>query len=114
MVRLLARNGHDWGAPNLDALALFYMSFAILYSVVLFIALFILYCYRNTTAVRLRGFACICWTVLSLHVYLVLIFIAYPLNGLYKCGIEFWVMSTFLPFSIALFQGLSQYMKRSD
>jgi hypothetical protein len=106
MAILRARDGHDWGAPNLDSLAFFYISFAILYSALLLLSLGLLYCYRQTTAVRLRGFASICWTVLFLHVYLVLIFLAYPLNGRYKCGVEFWIMSTFLPFSIALFQGM--------
>ncbi len=106
MAILRARDGHDWGAPNLDALAFFYISFAILYSALLLLSLGLLYCYRQTTALRLRGFASICWTLLFLHVYLVLIFLAYPLNGRYKCGVEFWIMSTFLPFSIALFQGM--------
>ena len=107
MELLFSRNGHDWGAPNLDPLAYFYISFAILYTALMTLSMGLLSCHRKTTAIRLRGFASICWTTLFLHVYLVLIFIAYPLNGRYKCGVEFWIMSTFLPFSIALFQGSS-------
>lgn len=89
----------------MDAVAIFYISFAVIYTAALLVGLYVLYMLRNTTAVRLRSFWVISSTVLILHIYLVLIFIAYPLNGLYKCGAEFWVMSIILPLGMALFQG---------
>lgn len=98
-------NGHDWESPRLDALADFYITFATIYTAALLLGLYILYPLRRTTAVRLRSFWKICSTVFTLHIYLVLIFIAYPLNGLYKCGAEFWIMSVVLPLGMALFQG---------
>jgi hypothetical protein len=30
----------------------------------------------------------------------------YPLNGLFTCGWEFWIMGIWLPFGMALFQGV--------
>lgn len=98
-------DGHDWGNPRLDSLAIFYIVFAIIYTVALLVGLYVLYLLRRTIAVRLRSFWTICSTVLTLHIYLVLILIAYPLNGLYKCGAEFWIMSIVLPLGMALFQG---------
>jgi hypothetical protein len=100
------RSGHDWSKPNFDGLAVFYISFASFYTVIILAGLYALYLLRNTHAVRIRNFAAICATVLTLHVYLVLILLVYPLNGLFKCGWEFWIMSVLLPLGMALFQGL--------
>lgn len=107
-VMLLARElkGHDWGKPNLDPLAVFYIVFAVAYTALLLLGFLALWRARHSAAVKLRGFSTICSAVLFLHIYLVLIFLAYPLNGLYKCGIEFWVMSIILPLGVALFQGM--------
>jgi hypothetical protein len=99
-------NGHDWMKPNFDGLAVFYISFACLYTVIVLAGLYALYLLRNTHAVRIRNYSVICVTVLTLHVYLVLILLVYPLNGLFKCGWEFWIMSILLPLGMALFQGM--------
>ena len=108
-----SNTGHDWGKPRLDTVAVFYIAFAILHTIVVLVGLYVLFLLRRTTAVRLRSFRTICTTVLTLHIYLVLILVSYPLNGLYKCGVEFWVMSTFLPFGMALFQGTSILRNRN-
>ncbi len=102
-----ADTGHDWGQPRLDTLAIFYIAFALVHTILVLVGLYFLFLLRRTTAVRLRSFRTICTTVLTLHIYLVLILVSYPLNGLYKCGAEFWVMNTLLPFGMALFQGAS-------
>jgi hypothetical protein len=39
-----------------------------------------------------------------LHIYLVKILLAYTTNGHFLCSAEFWIMSIYLPFGIALFQ----------
>ncbi|KAK3104293.1 hypothetical protein LTR53_018518 [Teratosphaeriaceae sp. CCFEE 6253] len=39
-----------------------------------------------------------------LHVYLIKILLAYTTNGHFTCRAEFWIMSIYLPFGIALFQ----------
>ncbi|QDS77610.1 hypothetical protein FKW77_002086 [Venturia effusa] len=92
---------------NLDRLGQFYIGFAIIYTVLVFSGLIALFIHRQSHAVRIRSFKTICTTVLTLHIYLVLILMAYPLNGLYKCWMEFWIMNIILPLGIALFQGTS-------
>ncbi|RDI83204.1 hypothetical protein Vi05172_g6929 [Venturia inaequalis] len=94
---------HSDGA-KIDALGKFYIGSAIVYTAVVFAGLIALFVHRQHHAVRIRSFKTICTTVLTLHIYLVLVLIAYPLNGLYKCWMEFWVMNILLPLGIALFQ----------
>lgn len=99
-------NGHDWGAPNLDGLGIFYIVLAVVYALVVLAGLFALWLNRDKTPVRLRSVWVIAPTVLLLLTYCVWVVIVYPLNGLFKCGAEYWVMSCFFPTSIALFQGM--------
>ncbi|KAF2396361.1 hypothetical protein EJ06DRAFT_534089 [Trichodelitschia bisporula] len=101
---LRPRDGHDWQAPNLDALGVFYIIFAAMHTVAVTGGLFALWTQRHTLAVRMRGFGTTVAVVASLHVYLVLVLLAYPLNGAFKCGWEFWIMSILLPGGVALFQ----------
>jgi hypothetical protein len=102
---LLSRSGRDWGAPNLDALGYLYISIAFLHTAIVLVLFAILWRYKRTNSIRLRCYGNIVVTVSILQIFAVFVLLAYPLNGLYKCGIEFWVMSTMLPFSMALFQG---------
>ncbi|KAF2433472.1 hypothetical protein EJ08DRAFT_54912 [Tothia fuscella] len=101
---LSSRAGHDFEEPNFDGLAIFYIAAAIIYTIIVLAGLTALFILRNTHAIRIRNFTVVCASVLSLHVYLVLILLVYPLNGLFKCGCEFWIMSILLPLGIALFQ----------
>jgi hypothetical protein len=98
-------HGLDHTDPNLDTLGIFYIVFAGVYTAFIAAGLVSLFFLRNTHAVRIRSFPVICGAVLSLHFYLLLILLVYPLNGLFKCGWEFWIMNILLPFGIALFQG---------
>lgn len=102
---LPTHHGIDYGAPNLDNLGVFYIIFAAVYSVFVLTGLMALYHLRHTHAVRIRSFPIVCGSMLFLHAYLLLILLVYPLNGLFKCGWEFWIMSILLPLGIALFQG---------
>jgi hypothetical protein len=99
-------HGIDYRGPNLDSLGIFYLSFAAVYSVFVLTGLLALFHLRHTHAVRIRSFLVVCGTVLFLHIYLLLILLVYPLNGLFKSGWEFWIMSILLPLGIALFQGV--------
>jgi hypothetical protein len=42
--------------------------------------------------------------VYTLHVYWCICMLAYVLNGFFACSMEHWVMSTYLPVGIALYQ----------
>lgn len=99
------QGGIDYTGPNLDTLGFFYIGFAAAYTVIVLSGLLALFHCRQSHAVRIRSFPVICGTVLSLHIYLLLILLVYPLNGLFTCGWEFWIMSILLPLGMALFQG---------
>ncbi|KIV99749.1 uncharacterized protein PV09_08670 [Verruconis gallopava] len=97
-------HGIDYGSPNFDLLGLSYVAFAFVYSALVLSGLVALFKLRHTHAVRIRSFWTIFGSVILLHAYLVLILLVYPLNGIFKCGWEFWTMSLLLPLGIALFQ----------
>jgi len=63
-----------------------------------------LYRRRSAFCVRIRNVKLVFATVSLLHVYLVLVLLVYAWNGLFPCQVEFWIMSLFLPFGMALFQ----------
>jgi hypothetical protein len=95
----------DGGASNTDALGIFYVVVAIIYSIVLAAELYLLHKYRTLFCVRIRNLKVVFPAIFILHVYLVLVLLVYPWNGLFPCSAEFWIMSVFLPSGMALFQG---------
>ena len=54
--------------------------------------------------IRMRNLPIAIASTLFLHLYLLKICIAYTTNGHFTCSAEFWIMSIYLPFGIALFQ----------
>lgn len=107
LVGLTKREGHDFGPPNLDALGVFFFSFVSFYTGVIALGLFFIFASRNQAAVRIRDWRLIFVSTIAIHIYLTLALLAYPLNGDFKCGAEFWSMSTVFPLGIAIFQGRS-------
>jgi hypothetical protein len=95
----------DGGASNHDALGIFYVVVAILYTIVLAAELYLLHRYRSVFCVRIRNLKVVFPAICMLHIYLVLVLLVYPWNGLFPCAAEFWIMSVFLPMGMALFQG---------
>lgn len=95
----------DGGRPNFDALGILYIVAAIVYTLVLAGELYLLYRQRTAFCVRIRNVKIVFAAVSILHVYLVLVLLVYPQNGLFPCSAEFWVMSVFLPSGMAFFQG---------
>ena len=95
----------DGGKPNTDGLGITYVVIAIVYTLLLAIQLGLLCKFRSAFCVKIRNVSMIFTTVSMLHVYLVLVLLVYPWNGLYPCSAEFWVMSVFLPSGMAFFQG---------
>ena len=100
-------NGHDFGSDyNFDdSLGQFYVAAFVIWTFCIVGGLLLLWKHRNSVAVRIRRFNLLASAVIVIHIYVSLIFLVYPLNGAFTCGIEFWVMNTILPFGIALFQG---------
>ena len=89
---------------NWDDLGKFYAGFIISWTVILYAGVIWLTLNRHLAFVKVRNLPLAIAAVSFLHVYLVKIFLAYTTNGHFTCGAEFWIMSIYLPFGIALFQ----------
>ena len=103
--------GHSWAHHALtDGLGVSLIVFITIYTVVFFTACAYLWYQRNHPVVRMRKISLTLTSIIILHFYLYLIFIVYPLNGLFPCGVEFWAMSLYLPVGIGLFQAHNQQL----
>lgn len=108
--------GRDWGSlVNWDDLGKFYTGFIISWTAILYGGIAFLIINRNLAFIKIRNLPLAIAAVSFLHVYLVKIFLAYTTNGHFSCAAEFWIMSVYLPFGIALFQAnLAQLRSISD
>ena len=93
MVRYLNPGGHNWGRENFDGYGISQLVFAIVYSIVFYSLCAYVWTYRNHPAIKMRKIGLALISVLMLHVYLLIVFMVYVLNGAFPCGVEFWVMS---------------------
>ena len=82
--------GHDGGPAFLDGLAKLYISVAIAWTIVLSCGITYLFIHRRETCVRVRNLPLALSAVACLHVYWVLCMVAYPMNGVYPCQVEYW------------------------
>ncbi|KAI9697401.1 MAG: hypothetical protein M1836_004679 [Candelina mexicana] len=97
--------GHDFvSGPNLDILGILYILVCALWSILFLAACGLLYYYRNLPFIRIRDTTLVLSSLMMIHVYLCIILLVYPVNGQFSCSLEFWIMSIYLPFGIALFQ----------
>lgn len=111
MVRYLNPGGHNWAdAENFDGYGISLIVVIVLYSIFFYAACTFLWLQRNNPAIRMRKIGLALLSVLVLHVYLVIIFVVYPLNGTFPCSLEFWVMSIYLPLGVGLFQAQNQQL----
>ncbi|KAF1927138.1 uncharacterized protein M421DRAFT_182368 [Didymella exigua CBS 183.55] len=104
MAPILTPRMLNGGRSNTDALGITYVVIAIIYTLILAFELTLLYRRRDAFCVHIRNIKIVFAAVSMLHVYLTLVLLAYPWNGLYPCSAEFWVMSVFLPLGMAFFQ----------
>lgn len=81
-----------------------YAGLTIAWSVSLLGGVICLLWHRRSPFVRIRNLPIAITSTLFLHIYLVKILLAYTTNGHFLCSAEFWIMSIYLPFGIALFQ----------
>ncbi|KAJ9612644.1 hypothetical protein H2200_004241 [Cladophialophora chaetospira] len=108
--------GRNWGnLVNWDDLGKFYAGFILSWTVILYAGVAFLVINRNVAFIKIRNLPLAVAAISFLHVYLVKIFLAYTTNGHFSCSAEFWIMSIYLPFGIALFQAnLAQLRSISD
>lgn len=101
----ISPEGRDWSsAVNFDALGKFYVAVVVAWTVILYTGVTWLILNRNLYFLRMRNIFLGIVSTSFLHLYLVKILLAYTTDGHFSCGAEFWIMSIYLPFGIALFQ----------
>jgi uncharacterized membrane protein len=81
-----------------------YAAITIAWTAALLAGIICLVWYRRSPFVRIRNLKIAITSTFFLHIYLVKILLAYTTNGHFLCSAEFWIMSIYLPFGIALFQ----------
>ncbi|KAF2804402.1 uncharacterized protein BDZ99DRAFT_525612 [Mytilinidion resinicola] len=97
--------GRDWSSlVNWDHLGKLYAGITIAWTIILSAGSIWLLINRNVSFLRMRNIPLAVAAVAFLHVYLIKILLAYTSNGHFPCSAEFWIMSVYLPFGIALFQ----------
>ena len=97
--------GRNWGVlVNWDDLGKAYAGFIVAWTLTLTAGIVWLFMKRRVQFIRMRNIPLAIASTAFLHVYLVKILLAYTTNGHFLCSAEFWIMSIYLPFGIALFQ----------
>ncbi|KAI5370986.1 hypothetical protein Slin15195_G018570 [Septoria linicola] len=97
--------GRNWGPMvNWDDLGKAYAAFIVAWTIILYVGVGWLVLNRNLPFVKIRNVPIAVTSVSCLHIYLIKIVLAYTTNGHFLCALEFWIMSIYLPFGIALFQ----------
>jgi hypothetical protein len=89
---------------NTDGLGKLYICIAVLWTVLLVPGALVLLRNRQLPYLRIRNIPLALTGVATLHVYLVLCFMVYVLQGNFPCQTEYWIMSIYLPLGIALYQ----------
>lgn len=95
---------------NTDGLGITYIGIVIAWTCLLLPASIFLIRNRRLPYLRIRNIPLAISAVATLHVYWVLCMIAYVLNGYFPCATEYWIMSIYLPFGIALFQATNSQL----
>lgn len=86
-----------------DVLGRTYTAIATVWSIILFCGGVFLVLNRNLPFLRIRHIPVTISAVAILHIYWILCFFAYGLNGFFPCATEYWIMNIYLPIGIALF-----------
>ena len=110
MVAYLNPEGHNWGPMNLDGYGISMIAFAVLYSLVFYSACAYVWSLRKHPILKMRKIGLAVVSLLILHVYLFVVFMAYPINGAFPCSVEYWIMSIYLPIGLGLFQAQNQQL----
>jgi len=73
--------------------------------------MFFLHLNRHLPSLQMRRLPLMFTAITSLHLYGAMVMALYTFLPVFTCNTEFWIMSTYLPFGIALFQAAnSQFL----
>lgn len=96
--------GHNWGPIIFDDVAKAYVAIIALWTAFITSGVYGIWHNRKLPFIRMRNPFLLGCSVGALQIYLVMVFIVYPLNGTFTCSAEYWIMTLYLPIGIALFQ----------
>ena len=102
--------GFDFGPENLDGYGISNIIFGVTYSLFFYAACTFLWIYRKHPVVKMRNVPLLLISLLTLHVFMFMVFVVYTLNGAFPCQVEYWCMSLYLPIGIGLFQAQNQQL----
>lgn len=101
----LEPKGRNWGdIVNWDDLGKLYAAILCIWTFILVSGIVWLISNRKRPFIKIRNVPLAILSTLFLHTYLIKICLAYTTNGHFLCSAEYWIMSIYLPFGIALFQ----------
>lgn len=92
---------------NLDSVGQLYLGLLGSWTLLLLAGIAFLFANRGLQFLRIRNIGLGISAVCVLHVYWMLCMLVYVLNGYFPCGLEFWIMSIYLPLGIGLYQATS-------
>ena len=102
--------GFNFGPENLDGYGISRIVFGVTYSLFFYTACIFLWIYRKHPVVKMRNVPLLLMSLLTLHVFVFMLFVIYTLNGGFPCQVEYWWMSIYLPIGIGLFQAQNQQL----
>lgn len=88
---------------NSEPAAIFWLVWAGVWTALLLCGMKFLYTNRTISFLRIRGLALSFGAIVMLHLYWLSVQIGLSVGQFVPNGVEFWVMSLYLPFGIALF-----------
>lgn len=91
-------------ASSYDALGWFYIGFTIVWSLLLFAGMAFLRRHRQLPFLQIRKLGLIFCAVILLHLYAISCTLGITYGTMVPCEAQFWVMSIYLPFGMALLQ----------
>ena len=97
--------------PRLDGVGVWWLTFAGVWTAFLFAGMAYLHRKRDSPTLRIRGLPLTFAGIILLHLYWISVQIGYSFGPLAPEVAEFWIMSIWYPFGIALFQaGNSRFL----
>ena len=88
---------------NFDAVGIFWMTLMAIWTLLVVAGMTFLYMKRNMPFLKLRGLSLSFAAITLLHLYWAAVQTIYAIGHLFPDGLEFWIMSIWLPFGVALF-----------
>jgi hypothetical protein len=96
---------------RLNSVAIWWITWGVVWTFMVAGGMLFLYKKRNTPTLRLRSLSLTFAGIILLHLYWFTVQIGYSIGPLAPEVVEFWIMSIWYPFGIALFQaGNSQFL----